>query len=480
MEFSLTSKKQWIALFLLSLGYATIYLDMTALNIALPFIQKSFNASSTQLFWIVNTYILTTASFALAGGRLGDIFGLRNIFLVGVSLFAITSIGCALSFSPTSLIFWRALKGVGGAFTIATSAASIYQIFPKDRQGKAMGFFGLTSVLFIVLGPLVGGFFTQYFSWRGIFWINPVLGLTSCGFIYFLLKGLDKKRDFEAKFDYIGQLLLLGFMVPTITAFMQAQKWGWSSKLILNLFCVGILFFVLFIFFERKQKYPLFDFTLFKNPNFRLAIILFFCSQFVVVSNVLFALYVEKCLNYKPVIAGLALLPNAFFGFFGNPIAGSCIDKYGVKRVIQLGLILAAIAFIWLAFTASTYTYVCMFVSLLVISVALPLYMIGIFVMAMQTASEKQKGMVAGISMTMRQTGGAFAVAFMTLTVTYCEQKYHSILSPLETFTKGYSAAMLLIATALLIAFYASIWIVPDTEEAKVDQEDPKEQLPVE
>lgn len=474
MEFSLSNKKQWIALFLLSLGYATIYLDMTALNVALPKIQETFNASSNQLFWVVNTYFVTTASFALAGGRLGDIFGLRNVFLIGVALFGITSIGCALSQSATSLIVWRALKGVGGAFTIATSAACIYQVFPKDKQGKAMGYFGMTSVLFIILGPIVGGVFTEYLSWRGILWINPVLGAISCTSIFFLLRGLDSKRDHEARFDIIGQLLLLGFMVPTITAFMQAQKWGWSSPIILNLMCMGAVFLILFVLFERRVKHPLVDFSLFQNNNFKLSMLLFFCSQFAVVSNVLFALYVEKCLGLRPFLAGIALLPNAFFGFFGNPFAGNCIDKYGVKRVIQWGLILAALAFIWLALTATTMTYSCMLLSLLVISVALPLYMIGIFVMAMQTANEKQKGMVAGISMTMRQTGGAFAVAFMTLTITHFEEKYLETLGVTKTFAKGYAAAMLVIAAALLIAFFTSIYIAQDakseSEEAEAQQ----------
>lgn len=478
MEFSLSQKRQWLALFLLSLGYATIYLDMTALNIALPSIQKCLHSSSTQQFWIVNAYIVTTASFALAGGRFGDLFGLRNVFLWGVALFALTSIGCALSYSSASLIFWRALKGVGGAFTIATSAACIYQIFPKDKQGKAMGYFGLTSVLFIMLGPVIGGLFTQYLTWRWVFWLNPICGVVSCVSIYYLLKGLDKERDQDSTFDYLGQVLLVGFMIPTIIGLMQAQKWGWSSQRIINLFWIGALFFVLFVLYERKQKSPLFDFSLFKNNNFKLAIILFFCSQFAVVSNVLFALYIEKCLNYKPFLAGIALLPNAFFGFFGNPIAGNCIDKYGVKRVIQIGLLAAAIAFVWLAFTATTFTYTCMFISLLIISVALPLYMIGIFVMAMQTASPNQKGMVAGISMTMRQTGGAFAVAFMTLTITYFEEKYQNVLSPIENFTKGYSAAMLLIAAALFIAFYTSIWI--GQEKTELSEEESEESVQVE
>lgn len=471
MEFTLPERKQWLALFLLSLGYATIYLDMTALNVALPSIADTFTATSTQQFWIINAYIVTAASFALAGGRLGDILGQRNIFLMGVALFSLTSIGCALSNSASALIVWRAIKGVGGAFTIASSLACIYQIFPREKQGKASGYFGMTSVLFIVLGPLVGGFFTEYLSWRWVFWMNPIFGIISCGSIAYLLRGLDYQRDRSSSFDILGQVLLVGFIVPTIIGLMQAQKWGWTSKSIVNLFLVGIVFFVLFLIVEKRQKHPLFDFRLFKNNNFKLSIILFFCSQFTVVSNVLFALYLEKCLHYRPTLAGIALLPNAFFGFFGNPLAGNFIDKYGVKRVIQVGLLGAALAFVWLAFTASTLTYTCMFISLLIISVALPLYMVGNFVMAMQSAGDNKKGMVAGISMTTRQTGGAFAVALMTLTVTFFEQKYESSLSAMETFTKGYSAAMLLIAFALFVAFYASIWIGSDEKEPELEEE---------
>ncbi|MCH9634436.1 MAG: Antiseptic resistance protein [Chlamydiae bacterium] len=471
MSFELTEKKQWAALFLLSLGYATIYLDMTALNIALPFIQETFSSTNTQLFWIVNAYIITTAAFALAGGRLGDIFGLRNIFLIGVSLFGFASIGCAVSFSSEALILWRAIQGVGGALTISTSAALIYQIFPREKQGRAMGFFGLTSVLFIMLGPTVGGCLTQYLSWRWVFWLNPMMGVISCSAIYFLIKGIDRLRDTEATFDFIGQLLLVGFMGPIIIALMQLEKWGWTSPFFLNLLAVGVVFFISFIVYEKRQKYPLFDFTLFENNNFKIAIILYFFSQFAVVSNVLFALYLEKSLGYKPLMAGIALLPNALLGFLGNPIAGTLIDKFGPKKVIQAGLLSGSMAFIWLSFSAYTLNYYCLLVALLVISIALPLYMIGIVVMAMHTASPNQKGMVAGISMTMRQTGGAFAVAFMALIVAFYEKKYGEILPPGETFTKGYSAGMLLIALALGVALYASIWIGQEKPAQSTDDD---------
>jgi EmrB/QacA subfamily drug resistance transporter len=465
MNFEISIKKQWIALFLLSLGYATIYLDMTALNVALSSIQSGFKATSTQLFWIVNTYMVTTAVFALAGGRLGDIFGLRNIFIIGVSLFGISSIGCALSFSSGSLIFWRSFQGIGGALTIANAAACIYQIFPKEKQGKAMGYFGLVSVLFIVIGPTVGGIFTEYLNWRWIFWLNPMVGSISCFFIFHILNGLDLLRDKEASFDFSGQFLLSGFMIPTIIAFMQAHKWGWKSFTTINLILIGLFFFVLFIRNEKRQKYPLFDLSLLKIQNFRLAILLFFCSQFASVANVLFALYLEKSLQLKPVIVGFALLPSAFFGFFGNPLAGGLIDKFGVKRVIQIGLFSTLLAFVWLSVTASTFQYRYMFVALLLISISLPLYMVGIFVMAMQSAPANQRGMASGISMTMRQTGGTFAIAFMSLILATCETRYQEFFTPMHTFAKGYSVAMFVIASALGIAFYASFWIGQEKEE---------------
>ena len=209
MSYKTSSRIQWIALLALGLGFSLIFLDSSALNIALPFIQKDLSTSTAGLFWVVNAYVLAVAAFALAGGRIADIWGLRRTFLAGLVLFGLASIACALSYSVYFLIGARVFQGIGGAATLATSTTIIYHIFPEETRGKAMGIFGLSAVVFVVIGPVLGGFFTQFATWRWIFWINPMVGAVSFAIIYILLKGLDRERDHEATFDYLGQILLM-------------------------------------------------------------------------------------------------------------------------------------------------------------------------------------------------------------------------------------------------------------------------------
>ena len=246
-----TSLRVWLGFLAMGLGFGMVYLDQTALNVALTTIQTELQASETELFWIVNAYFLPLAIFSLGAGRIGDMLGLRRVFLWGVILFCIASLGCGLATTPWFLITFRALQGIGGAVIPVVIAASVYHLFPAKRRGKPMGVVGFIASMSVLIGPVIGGVFTNYLSWRWIFWVNPILGGLCFIAIYFLIRELDAQRDREAKLDFKGLLMFMSFLTPVIVALMQGESWGWKSKAI-YLFFYSVLFACPFLCGIRK------------------------------------------------------------------------------------------------------------------------------------------------------------------------------------------------------------------------------------
>lgn len=455
----LSVKLQWLSLIAIGFGYSMIYLDMTALNVALPYIQNDLGASNTELYWIINAYLLGVSVFCLSGGRLGDILGVRSCYLVGLFIFAIASIGCAFSNSVATLIIYRSFQGLGAAICLPIAQAALYHIFPDNRRGKALGLFGVSGILFIMVGPTIGGVFTQYSTWRWVFGINPILGLVSFGMVWILLKGLKQEKESGVKFDYVGQLLILGALVPLVMAIMQGQTWGWSSALIISLFCTGSVFLLAFIFFERSKKHPLVEIQLFKKNEFSISNFIFFVMQFGFICNVFFALYLEKALNFSPLDAGVALLPIASLSLIANPIAGHLVDKIGAKIVLRTGLLIQITAYLWIAFMAQFQFYPYLLITLILLSIGGPFAFLGNFMRFMNSVSKTKQGMAAGIGMTTRQIGGVLGVAVISMVILFFENKYLNILKPQASFTKGFSVAMFIVALLLIISLFLSFFM---------------------
>lgn len=468
MSYRTSSKLQWFALFSLGLGFSLVYLDATALNIALPTIQKQFDTSNTELFWIINAYTLAVGSTSLAGGRLGDIIGMRRVYLLGLLIFALSSIAGALAYSALFLIVARVFQGVGGAITLSISLTAIYHIFPVEKQGRATGLFGLSAIFFVLVGPFIGGAFTQLSTWRWIFWLNPIIGLVSFTIIYFLLKGLDEDRHKEATFDYIGQVLLMGVLIPLILGLMQGNNWGWSSAIIILLFGMTLLFLIAFIYSQTKIKHPLFDLSLFKKLNFVIAAPIFFILQFPLAASMYNALYLEYGLGFTPFLSGLALLPGGVLSFIGNPLAGRLVDRWGYKKILQIGLFFTFIAYLWLTLVARTQSYTLFIMGLILVSMSLPLIFVPNFVMVMRGADPKQKGMIAGIGVTFRQAGGAFSIAMMGIITASVHSKFQETLSKSGIYTRSFEFAMLMITIAMGVGFILSFWIDKGSDQLRL------------
>lgn len=455
----MASSKLWFGFLAMGLGFALVYLDQTALNVALTTIQIDLKANETQLFWIVNAYLLPLAIFGLGAGRIGDMVGLRKVFLWGLVFFIFASMGCALAFNAWFLILFRALQGIGGAVIPVIIAASIYHLFPAGKRGKPMGLVGFMASVSVLIGPIIGGLFTKYGTWRWIFWINPIIGSLCFVLIYFLLKELDKEKEDNTTFDFVGVLLFLSFLVPAIVALMQGESWGWGSAIIVVLLSMSICFLPLFVWYEKRQQHPLFDFSLMKNPNFTIACIIFFCGQFAFIASVFIALYLIRSLGKNPFQAGLCLMPAAILAGIMNPVAGTLTDKIGYRKQIQIGLSVATLSYLIIALTAHTMTYFWLLVGLILNGLSISTFFMSTYAMIIHSTPKHRQGMASGMGSTLRQVGAAFAMSIIGIIVITIERISPANMSSQEKYMHGFQVAMAFVAFMMTIGLISSVWI---------------------
>ncbi len=321
-----------------------IFIDITVLPVVLPTLQRQLQLHDLGLQWVLNAYTLSLAVLVLAGGKLGDMWGLKKAFCVGIFIFAGASAMCGLSDTEAWLIFSRALQGVGGAFLLPATQGIIISHFPPHQRGKALGLFVSIGAIFLALGPLIGGFLTSYLSWRYVFWIN--LPIASIG-ILLALYSIPPMQGKKQAFDYRGFFILSCAIASAVVALMQAQNWGWSSPMTITLLCIGAC--SLWFLFKRKHKphASILDFELMGKKSFIASATSIFCNQFIVMAAVFWTIYFQNILGFSPSKAGvysfLANLPV----LIAAPIGGYLVDKCGPRLPVMSGFGLVFFALAW-------------------------------------------------------------------------------------------------------------------------------------
>jgi len=266
MRFKLSTKqKKWLGFASVVSSIALIFTDQSILPVAIPTIQSQLHASSAQAQWMINAYFLSMSLCILAAGKIADIIGHRRIFFIGLSIFLVASFCLAMSMNSAWLISFRFVQGIGAAMMIPSSFTILLDLFPASQRGLAVGINAAVGSFFLALAPYVGGFFTQYLSWRWVFWINiPICALGQ----FFGILAVPVTKPISQKFDFGGYATFSLFMLCLIFMFMQAKLWGWFSPGIILLFVFSIIFFLFFLFILKKSKNPFVDFSLFKNSYF--------------------------------------------------------------------------------------------------------------------------------------------------------------------------------------------------------------------
>ncbi|HSX12061.1 MAG TPA: MFS transporter [Rhabdochlamydiaceae bacterium] len=419
--FKLTEKnRKWWVLAAMSCTISMIFIDITVLPVALPTIQRLLNFSDLALQWIINSYTLTLSILVLAGGRLSDIFGSKRVFFYGIVLFALASAFCGLSNTAWGFILSRVFQGIGGALLIPSTGLTIFSVFPLHERGKAMGIYISIGSLFLSFGPFVGGLLTQYFSWRYLFWINlPIAAIGTLLASYSVPKSEIKKE----RFDYFGFFTMSIGISALVIGIMQSRAWGWSSPLTLGLILGGIFFILLLSFFDRDVQDPFIDFKLFKSRSFVGAITCTFCTQFIVMLTVFWAIYFQTGLAFTPLEAGtLALLANIPV-IFAAPIGGYLLDRFGPRLPVTIGFVLIFSSLLWFLHVFDLKDRGMLLSAIIPFGCGIPMVFSASFTAALHEVPQHKRGMASGLASTVRQFASTLGMAILGALLLYYQDK---------------------------------------------------------
>ena len=403
--------RRWWTLAAMCFALFMIMLDNTVVNVALPSIQEDLDATISSLEWTVNAYTLTFAVLLVTGGRLGDIFGRRRMFLGGVLVFALSSAAIGLAPDQTWLVLGRAAQGVGAAFMMPATLSIITNAFPPEMRGKAIGTWAGVSGLALVIGPVVGGFLTEYVSWRAIFFLNlPV----AAGAVAVTLFATRESRDdtVERRVDLPGVATLSIALTSLVLALIEGNAWGWGSPEIVALLATAAIASAAFIGIEARSKVPMVDLSFYRSRSFMGANAVAFVISFAMLAVFFFvALYMQNIMGYSALEAGVRFLPSTVLIIVTAPIAGRLADRIGPRNLIVAGLLLISVSlYIQTHITIDT-GYGLLFAAFTVMGLGIGLTMSPMSTAAMNAVEETKAGVASGILSMSRMVGGTFGVA---------------------------------------------------------------------
>jgi EmrB/QacA subfamily drug resistance transporter len=405
--------RRWWALGAMCFALFMIMLDNTVVNVALPSIQRSLHASTASLEWTVNAYTLSFAVLLVTGGRLGDLFGRRRMFLAGVVIFASASGAIGFSPSDTWLVAWRAVQGSGSALMMPATLSIITNAFPPHERGKAIGTWAGVSAMALAIGPVVGGFLVQSVSWQSIFFLNlPV----AVGAIFVALFAVRESRDesVSQRVDVPGVLTLTIGLAALVLALVEGNEWHWGSPRELILFAIAVAALSAFAIVERRQKSPMVDFTFFRSRTFLGANIVAFIVSFAMLAMFFFmALYMQNILHYSPLQAGVRFLPSTLMIVAIAPISGRLADRVGPRPLMTFGLLCVSGALFWQSHLTISSGYSVLLPGFMLMGIGMAFVMSPMSMAAMNAVAQAKAGVASGILSMNRMVGGTFGVAIL-------------------------------------------------------------------
>ena len=448
--------KRWLALFVLCLGDLMIVLDGTIVNVALPSIREALGFSQTGLVWVVNAYLLTFGGFLLLSGRLGDLFGARRIFLIGIALFTASSVLCGFSGSQEMLIIARAIQGIGGAVVSAIALALTMQLFtvPAERA-RAMGIFAFVMSGGGAVGVLLGGLLTSAFDWHSIFLVNlPVGVVVFLAAVLLLPKNEPTERS--SKIDFAGALTITSALILANYAIVGGNEAGWYSFQTLGLLLVSFMLLGLFVFIESVVKHPLVPLSLFKVRSVAVSNVvgvLWAAAMFA--WFMISALYLQAILGYTPLQVGLSFLPaNLIMGFLSYDLSAKLVTNYGIKKPLGAGLSLAALGLLSFAFAPVGGSYVMhVLPGMLLLGIGGGIAFNPVLLAAMNDVPEHESGLASGLVNTSFMMGGAVGLAVLAaFAASTTAGLLASGATSISALNAGYHSAFLLGAFAAALA----------------------------
>jgi EmrB/QacA subfamily drug resistance transporter len=410
------AKTRWLALMVLCLGTLMIVLDTTIVNVALPSIRTDLGFSQTSLAWVVNAYLLTFGGFLLLGGRLGDLFGNRRLFLGGIALFTVASLACGLATSQGVLIAARAVQGLGGAVVSAVGLSLTMVLFTEQgERAKAMGIFGFVAAGGGSVGVLLGGVLTDVLNWHWIFLVNLPIGALVVALSFRLLPS-TRGAGTGRRLDVGGAVTVTAALMLAVYAIVNGNQAGWISAQTLGLLGGAVVLFAAFVAIESRVTSPLMPLRLFRLHNLRAANaagIMWAAAMFA--TFFLSALYLQLVLGYSPLQVGLAFLPgNLIMAGFSIWLSAKLVMRFGIRRPLALGLTFAAASLLLLARAPVHGNFVVdVLPSMILIGIGAGTAFNPMLLAAMSDVAPEESGVASGLVNTAFMMGGALGLAVL-------------------------------------------------------------------
>jgi EmrB/QacA subfamily drug resistance transporter len=454
--------KSWV-LGVTALASFMMALDALVITTAFATIRGDFAASVEALQWTVNAFNLAFAVLLLTGAALGDRFGRRRMFAAGIALFVLSSVACALSGSVGWLIAARSAQGAGAALVMPLAMAILSAAFAREERARALGIFSGVTGFALIVGPGIGGFITESFGWRWIFWINLPIGLIA---IALVLARLRESFGPAAALDIPGLWIVAAAALALVWGVLRGNVAGWTSTEVMSTLAAGVLLAAAFVVWELRARAPMVPMRLFRSRAFAAGIaasFLFYAAMY----GVLFLLpqFLQTASGYGPLGAGLRLLPWTATLFVTAPIAGAVVNKGGERPLVVVGLLMQAIGLGWIAVIAAPgVAYSTLIAPLVLAGVGVSMAMPSAQNAILSSVTVAEMGKASGVFNMGRFLGGMFGIAALVAVFSG-----KGSVDSAATFSAGFAAAMTVAAGLSLLGAVAGLWL-PARRRVKLAQ----------
>jgi DHA2 family multidrug resistance protein len=410
-----TSYRWWVLLNIM-IGTFMAVLDSTIVNVALSKIMGVFGVTIDRVEWVVTAYMLVFAVMLPTSGWVADHFGYKRTYLMALTLFTLGSFLCSMAWNETALIFFRIIQGTGAGFMMPVGMAIVTREFPIEQRGMALGFWAIASAASISLGPMIGGYLVDNFTWHAIFDVNVPVGIV--GIFATIMIQREYKTQKTRSFDLVGFISMGAFLMFLLLALTDGNAaWntgGWTSTYILTCFAVSAVALVVFLIVEFSVKHPLIDLSLFKNLNFSLSnLVLFIFGLGMFGSTFLMPLFLQNSLGYTAFQAGLIFLPVGLLQGLISPISGLVSDRINPKIPAFIGIILLAFSLYLNHFLSLLSEHAQITIAVSIRGLAMGLLFTPLSTLALLEISREKMAQASGMFNLIRQIGGSFGVAIL-------------------------------------------------------------------
>ncbi len=407
----------WAILIVVSLGFFMTLLDLTIVNIAIPNMIDKLHAGLDQILWVINAYALVVAVLLITAGRLGDLRGPRNLFVLGITVFTLASVACGLAANPGQLIAFRVVQGVGAALLMPQTLTILTMVFPPQRRGAAFGIWGAVAGVATIAGPTLGGLLVTAFDWRWIFFVNLPIGIVVLALSFIVIPDIRPGR--KHRLDLVGVFLASGALFAICYGLIEGQKYNWGKingvlgiPLVIG---IGIVLLAAFLLVEKMRQghEPLVPFALLRNRNFAVMNFVTFALAIGMLGIFLpFTIYLQSALGMSALRAGLTLAPASVISVFIAPFAGRLADRIGGKYILITGLTLFAAGMGWAAWIATPDSVWYSFLPpLIVAGIGMGCIFAPLTTVAMRDVQPQLAGAASGLFNTNRQVGAVIGTS---------------------------------------------------------------------